>query len=113
MFAEFYIAHYKNVDNGDTLDYKFHVVDETWEYCDEQAQYHAEWILEEFPSSGFCLEYVTRRDNVELGEKIKLIIQDMELIAKRVEQNGYNLYEMHQLTRCKNALDRLIHLMEE
>lgn len=111
MFAECYVAHYKG-DNGDTLDYHFHVVDETIECCNEQAQYHAEWILEEFPCSGFCLEYVTRRDNVEIGEKIKLIIQDMELIAKRVEHDGYGLYEMHQLARCKNALDRLIHFME-
>lgn len=60
-----YIAKYIKPKEDESLEYRFRTTDTTLEKCDELAGYYAEWILEEFPDSGFILQSVERIDNNE------------------------------------------------
>lgn len=68
MFTVLYIAKYSRPNTGEELIYKFTTSDDTLEKCDELASYHAEWILDEFPASGFILDSLERSEKVELED---------------------------------------------
>jgi hypothetical protein len=63
MYTIYYTATYRNVKADETLIYKFPITDDSGAHCDELAGNYAEWILEEFPQSGFILENLERSYN--------------------------------------------------